>query len=56
MTRKEAQENIAMLKKVERMVHNDPKLAKKLLAGTGMYTADGDLKPQFRSKPMAKAD
>jgi hypothetical protein len=56
MTRKEAQENITILKKVGRMARKDPELAKQLLVSTGMYTADGDLKPQFRSKPMAKAD
>jgi hypothetical protein len=56
MTRKEAQENIAILKKVGRQLRNDPEMAKKFLASTGMYTAAGNLKKQFRPQPMKKAD
>ena len=56
MTRKEAQENIAMLKKVGAELRRDPEKAKKFLAATGMYTADGELKERFRPQPMQKAD
>jgi hypothetical protein len=56
MTRKEAQENIAMLKKVGAELRGDRKKALKFLAATGMYTADGELKERFRPQPMKKAD
>ena len=56
MTRKEAQENIAMLERVGRKLRNNPEEAKKFLAATGMYTADGQLKERFRPQPTRKAD
>ena len=48
MTRKEAQENIAMLDKLGDEMRRDPALAKEMLMATGMYTPTGRIKRCFQ--------